>query len=312
MQKVLIVYESEYGTTEKTAKYLSLILGPARYTRTSALPDYYKDFDFIVIGSPIYNGKIHPKITSFINENLDWIKKKKIALFTISLSLKDGNENLIGLEKCLDHVLVKKALGGKLKLNNLKNNDTQSLNEFSAQSGFKLEDMDIYNLEDVIRFALEIKSIKEDLIPKVPQKELEVMVREFLKEHNTCTLSTSYNQRVRSTPIEYNYFNGNIYLLSEGGEKFANILLNNKVSIAVYEDYTSMNNLAGMQITGIASLVENKEEYMDIIKMKGLNPDFIDKLPVHMNLIKIEIEKIEFLYSKFQKMGYGPKQILRY
>jgi menaquinone-dependent protoporphyrinogen IX oxidase len=311
MQKTLIIYESEYGTTEQVAKYLSLVLGPAKYCKTADFNDDYKDFDFIVIGSPIYSGNALPKINEFIIANLNWLKKKNVALFCTCLSFKDGNENLIAMEKLLGKAVSKRALGGILKLDTLKKSDSQSLKEFSKKMGFKLGDMDNFKLDEVVEYALELKLIKEDLIPKMSFKELQNIVEELLTNHNTCTLSTSYKERVRSTPIEYNYFNGYIYLLSEGGEKFANILQNEHVSIAIYEDYTNMNNLLGMQISGTASMIENEDDYKNIITMKGLNLNFIDRMPVNMNIIKIDIQKIEVLYSKFKKMGYEPKQILQ-
>jgi menaquinone-dependent protoporphyrinogen IX oxidase len=310
MQKTVILYESEYGTTEKTAKYLSLILGPATYCKTTEFKDEYKDFDFIIIGSPVYSGRFLPKITNFINKNLEWLKEKNIALFSTSLSIEDGKKNLKAIEKLLDNIVSIKALDGKLDLNKLNSKDSDALKRFSDQIGMELGDVDNFNLEVVVNYALKLKSIKENLIPKYPADDLKNIIEEFLSKHNTCTLSTSYKDRVRSTPIEYNYFNGHIYLLSEGGEKFANILLNHNVSLAVYEDYTSMNKLSGMQITGKASIVENREEYREIIEMKGLNINFIEKMPVNMNILKIKIEKIEFLYSKFKKMGYETKQIL--
>lgn len=312
MQRTVIIYESKYGTTEKTAKYLSLILGPATYCKTTEFKEEYKDFDFIIIGSPVYSGRFLPKITKFLNENIKWLNEKNIALFSISLSIKDGKENLIAIEKLMKNVVSKKALGGKLDLNQLNKKDSDALKIFSEQIGIELGDVNNFNLEDLVNYALELKALKENLIPKYSTDELKDMMIEFLSNHNTCTLSTSYNERVRSTPIEYNYFNGHIYLLSEGGEKFANILLNNNVSLAVYEDYTTMNNLAGMQITGKASLIENKEEYDQIIQNKGLNPEFIARMPVNMNILKIKIEKIEFLYSKFKKMGYEAKQTLNF
>ena len=250
MQKTLIIYESKYGTTEKIAKYLSLVLGPAKYCTTTEFRAEFKDFDLIVIGSPIYSGKITPKISDFIEENINWLKNKKIAIFCTCISREDGNENLIKLEKILGDVLLKRALGGILKLNRLDGEDSQSLKEFSEKIGFNLNDTDNFNLEEVINYGLELKLIKDDLIPVMSFLQLKEAIEEFLNSHNTCTLSTSYKERVRSTPIEYNYNNGYIYLLSEGGEKFANLLLNNKVSLAVYEGYTGMNNLAGMQITG--------------------------------------------------------------
>ena len=86
--------------------------------------------------------------------------------------------------------------------------------------------------------------------------------------------------------------------------------MNSNVSLAVYEDYTTMNNLAGMQISGSASLIDLKsQEYLDILKLKGLNPNVISRLQINMNIIKIKIDKVEFLYSKFKDMGFDVKQI---
>jgi len=178
--------------------------------------------------------------------------------------------------------------------------------------GFDITDIDNFNLEEVLDYALELKLIKDNSVPKLPALKIKEIIEEFLTSHNTCTLSTSYKDRVRSTPIEYTYNNGCIYLISEGGEKFANLPLNTNISLAVYEDYTGMKNLAGMQITGLANIIpNNNDEYIDIINMKGLNIDFIKKMPFNMNIIKIKIEKIEFLYSKFQKLGFVPKGVTK-
>lgn len=310
MQKTLLIYESKYGTTEKITKYLSRVLGPAKYCRTAEFSDLYEDFDFIVIGSPIYSGKVDPQISEFVKNNLDWLKQKQVALFCSCISLKDGNENLNKLTKIIGNVVSQRALGGTLKLSILKEEDQKALKVFSKMVGFDITDIDNFNLEEVIDYALELKLIKDNSVPKIPDPEIKEIIEEFLTSHNTCTLSTSYKDRVRSTPIEYTYKNGFIYLISEGGEKFANLALNTNVSLAVYEDYTGMNNLAGMQITGSSYIVPNyNDEYVDIINMKGLNIDFIKKMPFNMNIIKIKIEKIEFLYSKFQKLGYETRQI---
>ena len=118
---------------------------------------------------------------------------------------------------------------------------------------------------------------------------------------------------MRSTPIEYNYLNGYIYLLSEGGVKFANLVLNKNVSIAVYEDYTGMNNLKGMQISGHATMIDDEdEEYDRVLKLKGLNLDVIKSMPTMLNMIKITVEKVEFLNSEFRGEGADAKQIINY
>ena len=310
MQKTLLIYESKYGTTEKIARYLQMVLGPAKYCRTDEFKDMYKDFDFVVIGSPVYSGKLEPKIYQFVENNLEWLKEKPVALFCTCLSPSDGDENLNDLAKTIGKVVDKNVLGGVLKQSKLNEEDKKVLQLFSEKIGFKLEDMDNFNLEEILKYALELNLIKDDLLPKASPPKVRETIEKFLTTHNTCTLSTAYKNRVRSTPIEYIYSNGFMYMLSEGGEKFSNIPLNKNVSVAVYDDYTGMNSLAGMQITGSAYIIpEDTEEYNDIIKMKGLNEIFIKNIPFNMNIIIIELEKIEFLYSKFKEMDFEPKQI---
>ena len=311
MKKTLIIYESRYGTTEKVSKYLSLVLGPASYCKTSEFSDKFRDFDFIIIGSPVYSGELDPGVSKFVHENINWLKNREVALFCTCLNIKDGNETLEKIGNEIGNVSGIMALGGVLKLDDLTDEDSQALERFSEMVGFDLKDMDKFNLEKVIDYALKLKNIKDELIEKIPQTKLKDEIEEFLFGHNTCTLSTSCKNRVRSTPIEYNYHDGSIYLLSEGGEKFANILMNNKVSMAIYEDYHGMNNLAGMQITGHADIILKDENgYEQILQLKGLNLEYIKKMPINLNVIKIKIEKIEFLYSKFKNMGYEAQQIL--
>ena len=310
MQKTLLIYESKYGTTEKIVKYLQMVLGPAKYCRTDEFKDLYKDFDFIVIGSPVYSGKLEPQIYQFVENNLDWLKEKPVALFCTCLNPSDGDENLNDLAKTIGKVVDKNVLGGVLKQSSLNEEDKKALQLFSGKIRFKLEDMDNFNLENVLKYALELKLIRDDMMPKAPSPQVKESIEKFLTSHNTCTLSTAYKNRVRSTPIEYIYSNGFMYLLSEGGEKFFNIPLNKNVSAAVYDSYTGMNNLAGMQITGSAYILpDDTAEYQNVIKMKGLNKNFIKNMPFNMNIIKIELDKIEFLYSKFKEMDFEPKQI---
>ena len=133
MQKTLIIYESKYGTTERTAKYLSMVLGPAKYCKTGEFSDLYKDFDFIVIGSPIYSGKLDPQIDEFVKKNIDWLKNKHVALFSVSLSPKDGNENLKNLANTIGNTVSQKPLGGVLKQDNLDEDDKEALKVFSEK-----------------------------------------------------------------------------------------------------------------------------------------------------------------------------------
>lgn len=103
-----------------------------------------------------------------------------------------------------------------------------------------------------------------------PEKLLK-HIENFIKEHNTCALATSANDIVRCTPIEYNYIDGNFYLLSEGGRKFRGLYTNENVSLAIYESYQGFGELAGMQIMGKTQIIELfSDEYNKVLEYKKI------------------------------------------
>lgn len=310
MNNTYIVYESKYGCTQDIAKNLAMILGPAKYCTTGQWNKEYETSDFIVIGSPIYYEQVDQKIYDFVKKNIDWLQHRKVSLFCVSLMSQGAEKYLEPLKDILGECVVSmKALGGRLELSKLDAQDFWSMQNFSRTYGFSFKDKDQYDIKQIIDYGLSIKK-ERDCYVEIPKKELKTYVEQFLLEHNTCTLCSGYNRLVRGTPIEYTYKEGYLYLLSEGGTKFANLLLNEQVSIAVYEVYTGMNNLAGMQITGSAQIIEDdSKDYRLFMVEKGIEEN---QLPSPLHLIKIKIEKVEFLWFEFKKMGYGIKQYFQF
>ncbi|SKA84995.1 Protoporphyrinogen IX oxidase, menaquinone-dependent (flavodoxin domain) [Caloramator quimbayensis] len=315
MIKTLIIYESRYGTTKKISEYMGLILGPANIINVKEFNEEHKKYDFIILGSPIYIESFEESMIRFVVENRDFLINKKVVLFCTCLN-KNNNINYFKEIKSLlgsECIVMAKALGGKLKLNELKDEDYKILDSFSKETGITLKDADIFNLKEIIEFALDVKRYKDSLIPAAPVSKVKFLLEEFLNCHNTCTLSTGCDKRVRGTPIEYIYKEGHIYFFSEGGEKFANILLNENVSISIYDNYENMTKLAGVQISGKASIVEyGEKEYCKIAQMKGFKVEQLLQLPIKMNIIKVKLERAEVLYSKFKNMGYDSKQIYEF
>jgi menaquinone-dependent protoporphyrinogen IX oxidase/nitroimidazol reductase NimA-like FMN-containing flavoprotein (pyridoxamine 5'-phosphate oxidase superfamily) len=314
MIKTLVLYSSKYGTTRDAARIIGLVTGPSRYCSVDEFKPEYKEFDFIIIGSPLYQEKLEPKLLKFLNENREWLKEKPVALFCTCLDKNGGLVKLTELQESLGiRAISLKAIGGRLIIEDLDETDHELIKEFLKTVKLPFEDMDFYNPEEVVKLALKLKSLKENLIVKLEKEDVKAAFEAFLKAHNTCTLATCHLNRVRSTPIEYTYMDGKIYLISEGGEKFANLIFNENVSIAVYDDYTGMNSLAGIQITGKATMLkEDSEEYNSILKLKGLNEKAIKSMPVNMNMVKIVMDKVEFLNSNFKRDGADPKQIYNY
>jgi menaquinone-dependent protoporphyrinogen IX oxidase/uncharacterized protein YhbP (UPF0306 family) len=311
MLKTLVLYSSKYGSTRDAARIISLITGPAKYCSVDEFIPEYMEFDFIVVGTPIYQGKVDPSVVEFVDKNRAWLKEKPFSLFCTCLDKTGGLDQLGQLQEFITaKAMSLKAIGGRLRIDDLDENDHDLIKEFLNHVNLPFEDMDFYNPEEIVNYSLKLKSIKENLMVPVKKEELKLRVEKFLTGHNTCTLATGHIGRVRSTPIEYSYVEGKLYLLSEGGEKFANLLFNENVSVAVYEDYTSMDSLKGMQITGKASIIEEESvEYIEVLKFKGLGADTVKSLPINMNMIKITMEKVEFLNSQFKDEGADVKQV---
>lgn len=310
LQKALIIYESRYGSTEDIAKKIALIMGPARYCKVENFKEQYKEFDYIVIGCPIYMEQVDKRLVEFISNNREWLKSKKIALFSTSLSAKRGEGYLTEIKDILgENIFYAKALGGKIDKDKLNEKDYKALTSFFNKIGMSLTDIDRSNLDEVIDFSFKIKEKMESEKSIMPEKRLKSFIEEFLISHNTCTLTTGYGKEVRGTPIEYIYKDGELYMFTEGGKKCANILLNPKVSVSVYDSYKSFNELGGMQLSGKAELLDIESNvYEEALHLRGIDSSRLNNMQFTLNVIKIKIDYIEFLNSKFKEVGYDVRQ----
>lgn len=310
--RTLIVYESKYGFTEKISKDLAMVLGPANICRTNEFKSVYKEFDLFVICTPIYSEKCNQHIEAFVKANVEWLQHKKVIFLCSCLVAKGYEKYLKELKNMLgDSVIYQGYVGGVLDLNKLHSDDYEKMEKFSKQVGLPFMSYDTFNKSEFVDLALKIKELKDNNIkPFMEKSELKKHIDEFLKSHNTCCLCTGHEDTIRSTPIEYSYINDVLYMISEGGEKFAHMLINDSVSISIYEPFKAMNQLSGMQIAGRASIVEiNSKEYIEALEKRGLKYNQLVNLPIRMNVVKVSVKRIEFLWSNFKGLGYDAKQI---
>ena len=144
---------------------------------------------------------------------------------------------------------------------------------------------------------------------KMPQEELFAAMETYILTNDTCALATGSGSQIRNTPIEYTYHDGAFWMFSEGGEKFLGLEQNKNVCLAIFDKYAGFAKLKGMQVQGVAEIVEPfSEEYLKAAEFKKIPIEMLKKLPEVMNLIKIVPERIDFLNSDFKKDGYGSRQ----
>lgn len=138
-------------------------------------------------------------------------------------------------------------------------------------------------------------------------------MQKFIEKHTTCALATAYGDFVRCTPIEYSFKNGMFWMLSEGGLKFHALKHNKNVCLAIYDPYSGFANLAGMQVTGTAKVVEpGTKEYSEILEFKKISADNLNKLNHEIHLICVAPVRIDFLWSGFKKMDCDVRQFLTF
>jgi menaquinone-dependent protoporphyrinogen oxidase len=123
--KVLIIYATKYGTSEKCAKLLKdKINGEVELVNISKNSEVdLSKYDKVVIGGPIYMGTMQNKITEFCNANIEALKNKKIALFACSMfGGEKGEENMRNsFPNNLKNTAVSmKLFGGELNIDKMK------------------------------------------------------------------------------------------------------------------------------------------------------------------------------------------------
>jgi flavodoxin len=312
MQRTLIVYESKYGSTEEIALLMAKILGPAICTKPKDFDKMPKGVDLVVIIAPIYSDALNHDVIEFINQNQDWLRERKVALYCVTMNEKMGMHVLDPIKKQLgDCVISSGGILGRLKINNLDAEDKKRIEMFSKNVGMSIQDFDGVSVDKLASKALELRREMEKYIKTPPREVLKEAVEKFINEHNTCVLATGSGDRIRSTPIEYNYIDGVMYIISEGGEKFANIILNHNVSLSIFNPYSGMHELGGLQLSGVASILElNSEEYRQVLKNKGLSYKEVSNFSFYLNIIKIKLVKAEFLSTDLKATGYPIKQVL--
>jgi flavodoxin len=312
MIKTLVLYESRYGSTKNIAKELALVLGPARAFRVSEYSGNPDCFDFVVLCSPVYSEAIDPAMLAFAEKNAEILRGKRVVLVCICMAETQAKRYLEPLRRLLgESVELETSAQGVIDAGKLCKGDRELIEEFCAKTDASPGRMGGMSDEKLSKLCLAIKAIKERHGNIREESLVKRHMEDFLSSHNTCVLATGSGSRVRATPIEYLYIDGFIYMLSEGGEKFANILVNPNVSIGICDPYRNMTELGGMQISGTAVIVEvGSEEYKLVLKERNLDFEKISSMPMALNMLKIGISKIEFLWLGYSKLGCDVRQTI--
>lgn len=152
--KTLIAYATKYGATAKCAGMLADSLsGEAVLANIGEEPDTdIREYDLVLIGGPVYAGKLKKEVLAFCEANRDVLLKKSTGLFISCLYEGEKAKNELNESFppwIIGHASAAEALGGEILLSKLN-----VIHRFITKTLLKLKE-DVHKIdEDAIkRFA---------------------------------------------------------------------------------------------------------------------------------------------------------------
>ena len=276
----LILADDPLGPAHPAVQALCCVLGPGKVVAFN--PAFRLAlYDRIVVCATPANGK---KVVKYVQEVSAQFSGRPVAL----VSFKEAGQSSSWMEE------VQQILGKQV---------THTL--ATAPEGAT---------DALIDLALAFRAADHNPSNEMPGQDLKKLVEAFLLEHNTLSLSTQYEGRVRATPLEYRYKgDGRIFCLSEGGEKFAGLLANGKVGLAIFDPYRGFERLSGMQISGTAVVPAfGSPEHLQVLSSWGMTLEKMNSLPSFVHGVIIQLEEVVYLSSSLIRLGWRPRQVYHF
>jgi menaquinone-dependent protoporphyrinogen oxidase len=150
--KTLIAYCTKYGTTEKCANLLK-----EKLNGTVTLTDISKNnkidiapFDCVIIGGPIYMGRLKKEAKKFCDNHLDALLTKKIGLFVCHLEKDKSIVDIISTQfpyTLFEISTAANGFGGASIVSKMKGLDRFMFVKVGKSTEDK-EDIDFAHIED--------------------------------------------------------------------------------------------------------------------------------------------------------------------
>ena len=140
----------------------------------------------------------------------------------------------------------------------------------------------------------------------------------FLRSMDTCALATALDDKPKVRAMEYTVDDaGIIYMLTEGGRKIRDILLNANVSVSVWERDEAPKSVRGLTITARAEVVDPgdakrfEDYYTKYRSHIGRDVPDIEYLPMSVKLIRVVPEVMELFDQSLMAEKFLAKQAWR-
>lgn len=167
--KALVIYDSKYGSTKEIAEAIGegLVGLDTEVLSVEAVKDLAGDL--IVLGSPIYAGKLLPGMIDFLTREKERLLIKNLGVFIVcgdkgSIEVQGqkagGRAYLDQVARFLqDKVLGQEAFLGRMKKDQLDQEDQDILDDFSKILGVSFPDFNGVDLIAARNFGEKLKEM---------------------------------------------------------------------------------------------------------------------------------------------------------
>jgi menaquinone-dependent protoporphyrinogen IX oxidase len=180
-KKALIVYDTRYGATEQIANWIAEGINDADLQHVDDVQGL--NYDLIVVGCPIYNETPSARIIHFLDKNRDFLKNRKVALFTVSVPFDmtpDRAKRFAGqkdVKTLFEHVagtvIASKAFLGKIDLKEMSELDRLSLRIWYFLKGYRMREVNYMDRDVAVAWGKELFDLlihPPDVIPPQPRQ----------------------------------------------------------------------------------------------------------------------------------------------
>lgn len=103
MSKIVVIYESKYGSTKRYAQWIAEALSCPIFERKKFHPRDFSQYEIIIYGGGLYAGGVSG--IKLLTRNRKLLSNKKVVLFTCGIAAPDDPDNVSNIQKSLQKIL---------------------------------------------------------------------------------------------------------------------------------------------------------------------------------------------------------------
>ena len=171
MARVLIIYDTRYGSTKTIAEWIAegaASIGQVAVAVQNVAEADPRDFDFIVIGSPIYEEHPLPSVVNFLAANRDHLNDKDVTLFVVCVDYGEvPKEELVQRyvadlqARAAGRVRAIEVFGGYLDVNKLSDTDRNLIEDFAKLMGIPITQVNKLDKQSARKFGAQVAHFLE-------------------------------------------------------------------------------------------------------------------------------------------------------